>query len=195
MPTYTPNVPQSTDIPAQSQDQMLQNFQSIDDGTNGFALNHISYTDATVNQRGKHKFLQMPEQTVAPATAANEGALFTKELSGITNLIWRQENNGSEIQLTNIAPLPAVNGYSFLPGGIFIQWGLVTPAQSVSTRSVVFPTPFAAIYNIQVTGLRASSSPGTTDAWVVSGYTINGFTIYNNGSHSFEFLWMAIGIK
>jgi len=128
VPTYTPNIPQPGDIPAQSQDQILQNFQSIDNGTDGFSLNHISFTNATVGERGKHKFLQMPEQAAAPVTAVNEGAVYTKEASdpalGLsTELFWRRESNGAEIRLTGVTTA-AAKGRTYLANGLMLQWGL-----------------------------------------------------------------------
>lgn len=59
--------------------------------------------------------------------------LYAKDVSGITSLFWRQENNGAEVRLTGVTPVALENGYSTLPGGLIIQWG------SIST--VNFNTP------------------------------------------------------
>jgi hypothetical protein len=45
--------------------------------------------------------LTLPEQATAPATAANIGALYTKDVSGVSELFYRRDSNGSEIQLSN----------------------------------------------------------------------------------------------
>lgn len=53
-------------------------------------------------QRGLHIYLQMPEQSSPPPTQPNQGALYTKEVVGQTQLFWRQENSGGEFGWINI---------------------------------------------------------------------------------------------
>lgn len=72
--------------------------------------------------------MQMPEQGSAPATAVNEGALYTKDVSGATQLFWRNENNGSEQQLTNptVSSNATAGGTSYSIDTVFglkIKWG------------------------------------------------------------------------
>ena len=83
---YNSDIPQSTDDPSQSQGQILANFQELNTFT---AVNHVALNDG---DQGKHKFLQMPEQASAPSTGANEGGLYTKEVSGTTQLFFREES-------------------------------------------------------------------------------------------------------
>ena len=93
------------------------NFATIDAG---FTINHGSYGNANV---GKHLFMQMPEQTVVPVTAANEGALYTKQgLSTVTELFFRRESNGAEISLTENLGTLAAPGWIKLPGGLTLYW-------------------------------------------------------------------------
>jgi hypothetical protein len=44
--------------------------------------------------------VNLPEGT-APSTAANEGALYTKDTGGQPELFYREESNGDEVQITN----------------------------------------------------------------------------------------------
>lgn len=77
---YNADIPQASDDPSQSQGQILANFQAL----NTFlSVNHVDINDPT---QGQHKFLQMPEQASAPSTAGNTGAVYTKEVSGATQL-------------------------------------------------------------------------------------------------------------
>lgn len=151
--SYTTGIPSPGQSLGNSRPQVQGNFDYI---STSFAVNHVAFNLAGV---GKHKFLQMPEQGSAPVTAINEGGLYTKESGGITNLFWRLENNGAEVQMTNIAPLPGNNGYSFLPGGMLIQW-----AQTGTVNSgdlITFPIAFPnALNNIQVTQFNAGSPAG-----------------------------------
>ena len=205
--TYTPNIPQTGQSLGSTRDPIRTNFQQID------AVNSINHESFDTANKGKHKFLQMPEQSTAPTTAADEGGLYTKVGVGPseTNLFFRGESDGKEYQLTKAIQAdnakfgtdtnyeegpPSLNGgWTFLPGGLVLQWGLINTAASSSTFAVNFPIVFPTnVWNIQVTGTRAASSPGNTDAWVsTSGLSTSGFTIYNNGGHNFKFYWQAIG--
>ncbi|MBU1067468.1 hypothetical protein KKE60_06750 [Patescibacteria group bacterium] len=46
---------------------------------------------------GHHNFAVLQEQGSAPTTAANEGAIYTKESGGVTELFFRRESDGIEI--------------------------------------------------------------------------------------------------
>lgn len=175
--SYTTGIPRSGQSLGNSRPQVQGNFDYIN---TAFAVNHVAFNAAGV---GKHIYVQMPERDGTPSkpiptTAANEGALYTKEAQSITNLFWRQESNGTEVQLTNIAPSNATSGYSFLPGGFLIQWDLIT-LLNASTTPVTFPTNFDAAttpYSIQLT-FATSTPSGVTLSVSTSTQTNTGFTI------------------
>ena len=96
MSVYTPNIPQAGDVPAQSQSLMLANFQALQ---NDLDKNHVPISDLV--NRGKHNFCQFPQQIADPATAATDGALYTKAFGGDTELYYRNQNNGTVYHLTN----------------------------------------------------------------------------------------------
>jgi hypothetical protein len=93
--SYTPRPNASGDTLVLSRDAIRTNFEVLQ---SRFEDNHTDFSSGT----GKHKFLQMPEQSSAPTTAVNEGGLYTKvgSTSTVTELFFRRENNGSEIQIT-----------------------------------------------------------------------------------------------
>lgn len=181
MTTYTSNIPQPSDDPSQSQDQILQNFQSLNTAN---SVNHIAYNDA---DEGKHKFLQMPEQGSAPTTAADEGAVYTKVSNSTTELFWRRESNGTEVQLTDGTPTAAGKGETFLPGGILIQWGTGTGTSGGS--AVSFLTSFTTIYQVVAT---AQNTSGTSVA--VESITNAGFTAYTSVAGPITVRYIAIGL-
>jgi hypothetical protein len=204
--TYTTDLPLSGESLGSTRDRIRANFQEI---ASVNAVNHVAFNSVG---EGKHKFLQMPEQAAAPATLVNEGGVYTKVGTNPaeTNLFFRGENSGFEYQITKsfsaqtgrfannsnyqVGPPSLNGGWTFLPGGLMLQYGMTNAASGSSTRTVTFPVQFPnAVFSINVTGLRASSSPGNTDAWVATGYTTTSFDIFNNGSHSFQFFWWAIG--
>lgn len=198
MSSYQPNIPQPNDLLSESQGDILGNFQTLN---TVYGTNHYPFDNATVGEVGKHKFVSMPVIAAAPATTSTEGALYFKTVGPGSALFMVRDNNaGTEVQLTTASVgnvQSATNGYCWLPGGLFMQWGTTSPASGSSNQAVVFPVPFASTpFNIQVTGFRAGSSPGTSDRWVsTTGLSASGFTIFNDGSHSFQFMWLAIGPK
>ena len=154
---YTVDIPQPTDDPSQSQGQILGNFQGINTLVN---VNHVDFDEA---DEGKHKFLQMPEQAAAPATAANEAGLFAQEssLTAVTELVFRRESSGTEIEFTGL--LANTNGWTRLPSGILLKWGSGSGSGAVT---VVFPTgatipAFSNVFSAQVSVEDSSGTPNT----------------------------------
>lgn len=139
---YNANIPQPTDQLKVSQADLLANFQAINTFVN---VNHEDFGSA---DQGKHKFLQMPEQGVAPATAADEAGLFGGEgaYSTDSELYFRRENNGDIIAFTE--GLNTTPGWCRLPCGILVKWQLVSvPAQS-GAISVSQSTPWTVAADI-----------------------------------------------
>lgn len=152
--------------------------------------NHVALTDPSGG--GKHKFLQMPAQGAAPITAADEGGVYTKDDGTRTALYWRQENNGTEVKLTGPDPSAATSGYTFLPGGLLLQWATKTGVNSGAT--IAWPTPFGTFYSATLSRREdgsndrgfvqfdSTTSPNATQFVVrirdSSGSQINNQTIY-----------------
>lgn len=175
-----------------TRDQIRNN---IDDLKASLAVNHI---DLDLSGVGKHKFVQMPVQASAPTTSSGEVALYAKTTSGATRLFMRRSSNAEEVQMSGVAPDTSSEGFTFLPGGLLIQWGQVSSSSS-TLRTVTFPTAFTAAtvpLTIQITGVRANSDPGSVGVFVITGTETNtGFQFRNNGGHTLGFYWMAIGFK
>lgn len=114
-----------------SKPQVRGNFTTI---YNWGAVNHIAMNSAGA---GKHFFVEMPNQA-SNVTIANECGIYAKSLgsAAFSNVVWQQENGGADplrnqgavIQMTNILPLNAATGRSFLPGGLLLLWGQCTSA-------------------------------------------------------------------
>jgi hypothetical protein len=175
--TFTPNIPGSNQSLGVSRPLIVGNFTAI---STALAVNHIALNSSGA---GKHKFVQMPVQGSAPAVAANEGVLYTKTQLAISNLFWKRDASATEIQLTNINPTNAVNGCSFLPGGLLIQWGqtITTGGSGGGTTAVIFTTTFTLAgvntnaYSVIVTADTAAIAAGqnlTVDAVTHSGFSL-----------------------
>jgi len=185
MSTYIPNIPQPSDNPSQSQDQILQNFQSINTVN---SVNHVAFNDS---DQGKHKFLQMPQQSSAPITAADEAAIYTKDISGLAQLFFREESNGIERQLTNL-PITTVgtNKGITTPWGIKINWG--TYSTLATSLAITFAVAFVGTPIITL-GREDNVTPTNKYVSYLAGSVTNtGFTVIGSAA-SFNGSYIAIG--
>ena len=192
---YQENIPQPTDKIKDSQNDLLNNFQAI---KTAWDVNHVTYD---LGDQGKHKHVSLPEQAAAPATAANELAIYSKQsaLTGISELFVRRESSGTELEATG-ASLGAI-GWSYLPSGLLIKWGV---GSCTGNDTFVLPAgagipDFTAIYSIQLTvadpaitdidqAIRATSFvlPGTITVFASNRSTTGAATV------GFEYLLIGI---
>ena len=192
--SYQPRPTASGDTLAASRDPIRNNFSLIQ---TSLELNHGAFGAA---DQGKHKFMQMPEQGSAPTTAANEVALYAKQdpnAPGEAAIFYRQEGSGNEYQITtshktNLAQFGLSNpGWTFLPGGLLMQYGTYTQASSSGGTAVVFPTPFAATpYAIT---LELNRDSGTDASTMIKALSATGFTGRSTASGSHTAYYIAIG--
>jgi hypothetical protein len=205
--TYTSDIPVSGDSLGGTRDRIRANFQEI---ASVIGLNHVAFNSTG---EGKHKFLQMPEQASAPATAVDEAGFYCKvgTTPAQANLFFRAEDSagtgGKEYQLTraieayaasfgtNTTALSGANGFggwTFLPGNLLLQYGNFNPNTSAT---VVFPVPFnAAPFIVQLTGEASNSSNYRA---VISTGTVTATQFVFSGtidSHFKPLYFMAIGV-
>lgn len=214
---FDPNIPQPNHFLADSQGQILSNF-TVSNAV--MDINHYPFNNATAD-KGKHKFMQMPEIPNAtvlglPSTSVNEGALYTKVGANPaeTNLFFRAENSGGgggfEYQITkaysaNTASFGQnsayvngafnfIGGWTFLPGGLILQYGQ-TDAVSANPITCKFRFAFNTIFQPWFTLSRSSGSVNTSDAYITAGSIANdGFTVANPNGHTWIVRFYALGI-
>lgn len=168
---YYPIIPQAGDIPSQSQAQILSNFTEID---TDFAKDHVALTDGTVANRGFHKYSRYQLQAAGPITTATQVALYCKNDGVAPNLYFRRAAAGAEIVMTaNITPVNAIEGQSFLPGGLIIKWGQYAMAGNPDTH--FYPIPFPA--GTQNVTLCRYGGPAANHI-SVSGWNAAAFTVW-----------------
>ena len=198
--TFTRNIPISGDSLGGTRDRVRTNFQEIDTVN---SVNHVAFNSLG---EGKHKFLQMPVQASSPVTAADEAGLFAlDDSSGVPQLYFKGDNTAAAAtsnlyQLTagtsgadaNIATFGAnANGWTFLPGGLLLQWGSYSQGTSTAGISVSFSRAFgAAPYSIVLTFNRNS---GTDASVMVKSLTASSFTGRSTASGSHTAYYQAIG--
>lgn len=200
--TYNRDIPFSTHNPSTDQPLMQTNTNSIDDLIN---VDHFTFSSG---QAGKHNVVRHPtpqSPMTSPGTGALEWAYYTKTLaSGAVETFWQrpaQLVNGPDIQMTtNLAPTASTNGYTFIPGGLIIQWGQITATTSsytsllFATNNVAFPNN---CYDVFTQPYATGTEPGSqaTVAIRKSSVSKTGFQwafITNSGEYT-GFYWWAIG--
>jgi len=121
--SYNPTIPKPADLLSNSQADLLTNFSL---SNNIIGLDHVNFDNslpliATLGyltipaDEGKHTIIHtkmINNATAAPATAANEGAIYTKEVSagGRVEAFYRYPNSGPISQLSFIKAWVKFNG-------------------------------------------------------------------------------------
>lgn len=95
--TYNPNIPQASDIISQSQAQLLTNFQQAD---LIFDVDHVTFDNATVADRGKHRKADFIRLGADPGSAATQLVVYEKLSGTSSELFFQRDNVATVTQLT-----------------------------------------------------------------------------------------------
>lgn len=185
---YTINIPGANDIPAQSQPLMRDNFNDI---AVALAVDHVGFNNAA---QGQHAKISFSGAGIAPAT------LFGLYATGAAMFL---RNNGTNINITGRGFTLDTNGYTYLPSGLLIKFGLGTTVLAGGIYSLqVDMHAIGAHYSqrpfLQITPL-AETGGGTLNryALLMPLYTAQYFTIQSydgaGATAVATFSWMAIG--
>lgn len=148
---YDANIPQPNDQLKDSQADLLANFQAIKALID---INHDTFGSPT---EGKHKFVSFPVQTPVPTFSAGEDGLYNR-LYAVTN----KNELFSHIQtfagtsnipstasiLGQATPGASTNGWTYLPSGILMHWGLFSGNGSATVTVDASFAPFTAIFTV-----------------------------------------------
>jgi hypothetical protein len=75
--------------------------------TKSDTLNRLALVETDSDGHGKYRFLKA--QASAPATAADEGAVYAKTVSGQVEAFYRGQSDGGEVQLTSGGKINAIS--------------------------------------------------------------------------------------
>lgn len=174
---YDANIPQAPDRLVDSQPELLANFTAIN---NTFAVNHYTFN---TNNAGKHNFVVFPASGADPVTAIGEMAIYTKNSTLTTNteLFIRRDNNGAVLHATESGR--TANGWSYLPSGLLLKWGQVTPPVA-GAQTIIYPV--GATIPVFTTVLQTfiqvvNNGPVDNDRSVtlsITGYTAFSFDVF-----------------
>lgn len=184
-----PNAGQSL---GQTRDGIKENFTTLQTAFN------VDHVDLDASGQGFHAKVNFPEGS-APSVATGSVVMYAKDTNSRPTIWMRQENNGTEIQLSGPDPTVSTNGKTFLPGGLLLQWGAASIVPNGS-NTITFPTAFSSgPYSVVATGdyLGSPSSAlmvclGTVTAsnFIPVGI-INGNTLESATTRTIR--WHAIG--
>lgn len=209
MPTYQPNIPTGS-VPFNEDYLNLQaNFQQLNIA---YGVDHVPFSDTSgvppAGQSGLHTVVHLQANStiagnppnnypITPPTAVSlTGEIFsTQSNDGINpdEILWYQTGGGRLMQLTrNFVPVASTNGYTFIPGGLILQWG--TKATTGTGTTVNFNTPFPS--NCFVVLLTpALVTLNTNQQFGVASKNLSSFIIIANAGYPVgtTFYWQAIG--
>ena len=193
---YLPNKPERTDIKAQSQADIAENFTQIKTLVD---INHETFGAAN---QGKHLQTTFPVRAADPATAVNEIALYCKDdAGGAASLFFKPENQGIGATEYNFTTkLAAENGFSRLPSGILLKWG---SSLAAGATVVTFPVganipAFTAIYQVIISPKQ--DAVGGNDYYAfLTAKTTTTITVFGtlrtlNNPRNGHFDYLAIGV-
>lgn len=191
---YDQTVPAANHSPKNDQPTMQTNAASI---SGLISVDHVGFNSGAT-PGGYHKVIHFLNQGSDPGLVSGFGQLYTKTASTDQNLFF-ESGNGLVTQLTGpLAPVPKQgspssgnqkSGYTVLPGGILLQYGLSNNVGS--GLAILFPQPYSASSNLMSVQLTGFSN---NNFFYVSSQSETGFTINPSGSSSASpVYWVAIG--
>lgn len=201
IPSYTLGYPPDGSSLGQTKSTIRNNL----DGTfETLSTDHINNNGPGGQPAGYHTIIHQVPQTSVD-TVAGYNQVFSGvpgTLSVNSNITPNIPNNGDEELyslsgdgfLSQLTGYDAnVNGFAWV-GGILLQWGIVA-----DTNLTIVPVNFTPnfpnnCFNVQVTRGHTSSSPGSNSFWIIENSITNaGFSIKNDDSHTWGYIWTAIG--
>jgi hypothetical protein len=194
---YTTGVPNPPNIPSSDVSNMQTNTNSIN---SIIGVDHVGFNLAN---GGYHTVIHQTQYSTGtdPAAIPSIGQLYIKQISSNGNtdeVLFYQSGGGRIFQLTG-APTGAgsqgsigTSGWTFLPNGLIMQWGVVNspPSSGSVTYPLQFPqNVFGVFFNF---GRNASS---TDSFWINTSGTNNTtqFAFKGSTGTAVVFYWFAIG--
>jgi hypothetical protein len=176
--SYTPNIPQATDDPSESQPLILANFQQLNTQY-GTAGDHVEWTASSNN--GKHKKVTWIDQSASPPSAGlNEMVAYAITQSGITMPYYKRDNVATVFPL---APIKAYASFTSITGGGTQN---ITPDDFFNITSPIVQTGGGLDFAITLTQACRTSNYGVlffsnspTNVGLGFGYTISTSSLFH----------------
>lgn len=188
---YNQNIPAAGDRLSQSQSQIQQNFAALFSFGNGY--------------------VSMPAQVSAPSFSAGIDGIYTLAYASTSQnecFVHQQRTAPADApadipftasKMSNAAMASCDNGWSYLPSGLLIKWGL-----NAATTSPVSITPtvtssgpnFNRVFQVYVTPLDTGTATNFTCGQRTDADNTSGnFTAYcANPSVTTSIVWLVVGV-
>lgn len=189
--TFLTGIPATNNNPSDDQPNILINNDSLYQwaGANS-ASDHYGFN---VNDGALHKRASYVAQGSDPGSASGRYVQYGKDSSGSTELFVQKDGVVTPIQLTRGVPVATSSGYSYLPGGLLIQWFSVNFGVSTS-GTFSFPTPFTSAV-LSVVGNQSSVSTGNTFSVGIGTTTTTQVTLWRSSASGANTAFIiAIGV-
>ena len=165
---YTNDIPFEDNSPSDDQPDMKVNTNSISSILN---VDMIGFNDVN---GGYHDQLTFIQQGSNPGSAATQYRQYSKSVGGASELFVQKDGTATPIQLTRGVPVLTDGGYTYLPGGLLMQWkNVAIPATS---GTFTFPVAFTSIL------LTVMLAPQGNTNMYVSASSLTSVTVTRNGS-------------
>lgn len=189
---YNPNIPQPQHIIANSQEDILIDFETIQAL---IAVDHYPFGDPL---EGKHKKLTLRTPRGLPDTANNEVAFLSAPFSFLPGgqelqaLIFKRQNNAGTVPFG--VSLDQKAGWALLPSRILLKWGRANGAGVVP---VVYPVDneipvFTAVFTTYLTPVFLAGDGGKVVILSFTNYTNLGFEAWCGFRNEINFPTRAI---
>lgn len=203
MSTYSTGFPNANQSLGNSRPKVFDNWQIIKDR---FAVNHVDFN--AIANAGKHKYIQIPP--TSPNNIAGEGTIYSVTSGGETQLFYLTDGQGLPYQLTRTISGSFTRfstntnysgtlsgGWTFLPGGMLLQYGIAT-SSGVALPNTVVTLPVTltnAPYSVNCTILTTADSRFFVEVYDVSTNQFRAVTRDSGGSKTsgIQFYWQVIG--
>lgn len=207
---YQPNIPTGTLRLDVDYANIRGNFQQLD---TTFNVDHVTFSNVSA-QNGYHKSVHFNNvSTIATNPPTNYPPNGVTVSGGYGQLFGAQVNDGYNsdealffltgggrlLQLTsNFVPDKTINGFTFLPGGLCLQWGSKALTSANSQSGTVSYNQNFANAPLNVSATLISKTGGTTSSnntIAIRSTTAASFVYDYNGAGGqyVGFFWMAIG--
>lgn len=155
------NVPLSGQTLNDTRNPIRNNFNTID---TAFSVDHVPYAAAG---QGQHNKVTFPTQLATPIFGGLIGLWAENYPTTGQVELWNSINQQGGVNqypwtasvLSNTAINAATNGWSFLPSGILIKWGVSNTAGPANIDTICGGPAYTRVYNAQAT--LFNNSPGS----------------------------------
>ncbi len=198
MPTYTPNIPQPTDDPSQSQNQILENFQVLDAA---FTVNHGPYNGPN---EGKHNQVTFPSglQSGQPYIYL-AGEIGLQSLNNVPSSrpdIWLSRGTSPAYPATGYmnGGTNLNNGWTYLPSGVLMAWGRAsipgggTETITYAVELINFPG-FSTFWSPPQV-IAISPTVTLANSVFLRAFTQTTLTANTSAGGALDFAWFAVGL-